>query len=453
MQMRRIGAEMLGLGLTIATCWACSGSDAVSPGDTPSGGASAGGVASTGTNTSGLSTVTGGSSGLGGAVTTGGASAKTGSTVQGGKGATGGAASSGSTAVTGGMASTGGGPPATGGTKADVGGGNSTGGVTKAGTGGKSSAVGGTKAGTGEQSSGVGGTVGNGGKNSGNGGTTLLTGGAGAVGGKSSASGGSGTGGASSHACSGPGKLSPGNTTISLTVGGNTYPMVVHAPPGYDGSERLPVVFDFHGLGGDETQMQFISGWAGTGDTEGFITDFPGGVDDAWNAGFCCSDTTTDVDFVKQAIETLNNQACIDPGRVYASGCSNGGGMSYRLACEAADVIAAIAPVDFDCAVGFSCRDCSPSRPITVVQFRATEDSAVPYTGAQPNFERWGVLNECTGSPAPLAQNSSCQAFPACAEDVQTILCTVQDGTHCGNYWSFGIAALAWPIISQYSLP
>jgi len=240
---------------------------------------------------------------------------------------------------------------------------------------------------------------------------------------------------------------------MSLTVGGNTYPMIVHAPPSYDGSQRLPVVFDFHGLGGDETQMQFISGWASLGDTEGFITVFPGGVDSAWNAGFCCSETPTDVEFVRTAVETLNEGACIDTRRIYASGCSNGGGMSYRLACEAADVVAAIAPVDFDCAVGFSCADCAPSRPVTVVQFRGTEDSLVPYDGAQPNFERWGELNGCSGSPGPLAGHSSCQAYPTCADDVQTILCTVQNGSHCGSYGSFGIAEVAWDVLRDFSLP
>ena len=74
--------------------------------------------------------------------------------------------------------------------------------------------------------------------------------------------------------------------------------------------------------------------------------------------------------------------------------------MSYRLACEANDIIAAVAPADFDCVyTNFGCNGCNPDRPITEIQFRATEDQAVSYSGAQANFERWGVINGCTGSP------------------------------------------------------
>ena len=164
-----------------------------------------------------------------------------------------------------------------------------------------------------------------------------------------------------------------------------------------------------------------------------------------------------DLDFVKQAITYLDETGCIDTKRVYASGCSNGGAMSFRLACEAADVIAAVAPVDFDCVAGSRCMDCEPARPITVVQFRGTNDSAVNYgtetSGARANFANWGEINMCTGQPGALPENSSCQAHSMCAGGVETILCSVQNGSHCGSYMSFDIAELAWGIIGQYSLP
>jgi polyhydroxybutyrate depolymerase len=132
--------------------------------------------------------------------------------------------------------------------------------------------------------------------------------------------------------------------------------------------------------------------------------------------------------------------------------------MSYRLACEAADVIAAVAPVDFDCVVGGRCSQCNPGRPVAELQFRGTNDSAVPYgetetQGARANFSRWGQINQCSGAPEALPENSSCQRHPTCGDGVETILCTVQNGTHCGSYMSFGIANLAWQITSRYSLP
>ena len=284
-------------------------------------------------------------------------------------------------------------------------------GVGGAGTGGATGGSGGTAG-----SGGAGGMAGSGVSGAGAGGAASGNGGMAAAGAGSGGAAGSGVagtgaagnaGGGSTEPCTGPGMLETGDSEHSLTVGDFTYPVNIHVPDSYDGVARMPVVFDFHGLGGNEDQMQRLSGWAATGDREGFITVFPGGPDNGWNAGGCCTDTPTDVEFVREFIAYLDTEGCIDTKRVYASGCSNGGAMSYRLACEAADVIAAVAPVDFDCVVGGRCGSCTPARPITEIQFRGTNDSAVPYSGAEPNFTTWGEINMCSGSPEALPENSS----------------------------------------------
>jgi polyhydroxybutyrate depolymerase len=329
-----------------------------------------------------------------------------------------------------------------------------TGGTGMAGAGaGGGAGVGGSMGGAGAGGAGTAGSATAGAATGGAGAGGVAT--AGTSGAAGAARGGSGgtAGGGNATPCTGSGSLDVGDSLHMLTVGSYDYPFNVHVPAMYDGTTRLPVVFDFHGLGGNENQMQRLSGWAGVGDGEGFITVFPGGPDNGWNAGGCCTQTPTDVDFVRDAIEYLDAEGCIDTKRIYASGCSNGGAMSYRLACEAADVIAAVAPVDFDCVVGGRCGSCNPSRPITEIQFRGTNDSAVPYSGAEPNFAVWGDINMCTGSPETLPENDSCQRHSMCANGVESILCTVQNGSHCGSYTSFGIANLAWGIISQYSLP
>src|SRR5207302_4114506 len=96
-----------------------------------------------------------------------------------------------------------------------------------------------------------------------------------------------------------------------------------------------------------------------------------------------------DVAFVRALLAKLATEACVDPKRIYATGCSNGGGMVYRLACDAADVIAAGAPVDFDCVTGAtnvpSCGSCKPARPISMTQFRGTSVGTVPYDGGPAN--------------------------------------------------------------------
>jgi polyhydroxybutyrate depolymerase len=267
------------------------------------------------------------------------------------------------------------------------------------------------------------------------------------------------TNGGDNAPCAASATLQPGDTPRTLTIDGAERSYLVHAPPGYDGTTRVPVVFDFHGLGGNSNQQKNLSRWDDVADANGFITVYPQGIDNAWNAGLCCGDGGDDVAFVRAIIEELTADACIDRRRIFSSGCSNGGGMSYKLACEAADVIAAVAPVDFDCVDGAGCGDCAPSRPVSVVQFRGTNDQAVPYdgngpfAGAQANLATWGEINSCSGSAAALAQNDACEALPMCGDGAQTVLCTVQGGTHCGSYGSFSIAEVAWAVLQNQALP
>lgn len=268
-----------------------------------------------------------------------------------------------------------------------------------------------------------------------------------------------GSGGDSGEPCPTAATLGPGDTTMTITVDGIERSFLVHAPASYDGATRVPVVFDFHGLSGNSNQQKNLSRWDDVADAESFLAVYPQGVANAWNAGLCCGDDADDVAFVRAIITTLESEACIDPKRVYASGCSNGGGMSYKLACEAADVIAGVAPVDFDCVDGAGCGDCSPTRPVTVVQFRGTNDRLVPYeggnafAGAQENFATWGELNICTGSPEALSERADCEAYSTCGTGAETVLCTVQNGTHCGSYTSFMIPELAWNVLKRHALP
>ena len=76
----------------------------------------------------------------------------------------------------------------------------------------------------------------------------------------------------------------------------------------------------------------------------------------------------------------VSTTACIDPKRVYAIGFSMGGGMAHYLACHAADVFAAVAPSSFDL-LEENVGDCQPPRPITVISFRGSADTLVPYEG------------------------------------------------------------------------
>ncbi len=328
-------------------------------------------------------------------------------------------------------------------------GGSASGGVsgTSSGGAGGAGATGGMAASGGmAAASGVGATGGRGGS----GGVDGAGSGGKATGGSGGASGGAG------GACP-PTQLKSGDTTIMVMSGGVQRTALVHVPSSAAGGmTRVPLVMDFHGLTGNSNQQRQLSRWATLGDSEGFITVFPQGLPSdrpGWNAGGCCNTVADDVQFVRDMIAYLHTVACIDPKRIHASGCSNGGAMSYMLACNAADLVASVAPVDFDCVVGGQCSQCNPGRPISVIQFRGTNDSAVPYSGAMPNFDRWGDINMCTGTATALTENASCQTYPMCGAGAETILCSVQNGTRCGSYSSFMIPQLAWQILERHPMP
>ena len=152
-----------------------------------------------------------------------------------------------------------------------------------------------------------------------------------------------------------------------------------HSGRANTGNAPLPVVFDFHPLGGTGQSQEQASGWGTKCDSVGCIAVFPNSLpsDDSWNVGYCCSDAqqqqVDDVQFTRDMLKWLEANTCVDPKHIYASGCSNGGGMSYMLACKAADVIAAVAPVDFRCVTGAQpASACRLPLPRTTRRARAT---------------------------------------------------------------------------------
>jgi polyhydroxybutyrate depolymerase len=307
----------------------------------------------------------------------------------------------------------------------------------------------------------------------------------------SAASSGASSSGASSSGAMGncPGTLSAGDSNETIMSGGRSRSFIVHIPTGYNGSSPVPVVFDFHPLGGSGAQQEGSTGWKQKGDTSGFITVFPtgtaGGIGNSWNVGRCCGNAqmeqVDDVQFTRDVIMWLEAHTCVDPKRIYASGGSNGGGMAYMLACQAADVIAAVAPVDFDCITApggptaMPTCACTLPRPISVTQFRATGDQAVPYNGgmtpvpadcppggncgtfdfpgAMTNFQTCEQFDLCTGAATTNPINSHCQTYPTCGAGTEVTLCTWQGGSHLGQYQTLDIVNTAWQMFQKESLP
>lgn len=381
------------------------------------------------------------------------------------------------------------GKPATGGDAGPAGSGGISGGGGTGGTGGANAGTGGAAVATGGANTGGAGTGGaavggSGGSVTGGSGGTAVTGsggttgtggdavagrggsdgpgaagapGRGGSGGGAAGRGGGGSSGSSGSSCTGT-TLTAGNSTKTIQVGGVSRSYILHVPANYTGAKPVPLVIDFHGLGGTGTQEQSASGYQKISDQEGFLILFPNGIDNAWNIGPCCTNSrdVDDLGFAKAMVTSTAAQACIDLKRVYATGISMGGGMSHYLACNAAEVFAAVAPAAFDLLVPEE-EPCTPSRPISVLAFRGTADTVVPYAGgkgsagkitflgAQASLQRWVGLDGCM---TPTTVDGECTYYKTCSAAVEVGLCVKQGGGHAG-----GDPSVGWAFLNRFMLP
>jgi polyhydroxybutyrate depolymerase len=221
-------------------------------------------------------------------------------------------------------------------------------------------------------------------------------------------------------------------------------------------------------------QLNF-SGLGPIADAQGFILALPEGVQASWNSGNCCGDafvnSVDDVGFVRAVVADVSSRLCVDEARIYATGMSNGGFMAHRLACDAADLFAAVAPVAG--VVTLKPDECNPSRPISVMHFHGTEDSVVPFGGGgagatisvPDSMAFWVDRNGCEAEPEETFRqgNARCESHPRCRGEVDVTLCTIEGGGHCwpGNpTCPFGssttdlsASSAMWEFMQQYTMP
>jgi len=258
----------------------------------------------------------------------------------------------------------------------------------------------------------------------------------------SDSSGGETSGTAASLGCQ-DGTLDSSVIHVELSHDGDMRSYELYVPPGYDGTTPLPVVLNFHGFTSSGPLQQEGTKMDELAEREGFIVAYPNGLDNSWNAGVCCGRSAEtnvdDVGFTRAVIDDLGARGCIDTARVYATGMSNGGFLSHRLACEAADVIAAAAPVA--AVLGIDESACNPSRPIPILQLNGTADPLVSYEGggladspsAQDSIDGWIARDGCSGEPQITYENgaATCETASDCDGEVSVTLCSIEGAGHC----------------------
>jgi polyhydroxybutyrate depolymerase len=290
----------------------------------------------------------------------------------------------------------------------------------------------------------------------GGGATTSSEGGGGEGGGSTTATGSEGGGGAGGAPVKCEGKTGTlGDWNMKLMSGGVERNADVHVPEKYDPTVPTSLVLNFHGFSSNSTQEALLSLMNDASDERGFVVVYPNGLYTSWNAGKCCGSAATlevdDLAYVSALIDELAEQYCFDPKRVFATGMSNGGFLSNRLACELSDKVAAIAPVAG--VIGLPLDDCQPPRPVPVMHFHGTLDTLVPYEGGgvylfpsvDDSVARWREINGC-GSTLEITYeqgDSQCVSPQGCEDGADVILCTVDGG---GHTWPGGtpVPSLGW---------
>ena len=266
-------------------------------------------------------------------------------------------------------------------------------------------------------------------------------------------------------------------TTVPHTIssGGRDRTVQLRLPAAYNGRKSFPLLLVFHGRGSTGGEIQAFSGMdrlpAVIAYAEGVVGTGDGNRQ-AWQGAPYAAPGVDDVAFTRDLVADLSRSLCVDRSRVYATGKSNGGGFAALLACRAADLVAAVAPV---AAANYpdTFTPCAPGRPVPVIAFHGTADATIPYTGdadrGLPALRDWA---------AAWAQRDGCHAPPrdkatppditetrwrGCGRGTEVALVSVTGGGHtwpgADAYSGGGVATqtieatdVLWAFVSRYRL-
>ena len=253
-----------------------------------------------------------------------------------------------------------------------------------------------------------------------------------------------------------------GDITKTLLHDGIERTYILHLPSSYNESKPVALVLDFHGGGGNANTQMRTSEFSELADEKGFIVAYPNGTgrqEDkllTWNGGTCCAFAVTnqidDVGFIRALVTEVQSEYNIDSKRIYATGLSNGAIMSYRLACDASDIFAAIAPV----AGTQNYLRCAPEQPVSIIHFHGTDDGHVgyeggsgpdsfvdvPFTSVRDSIDLWLNVDQCGTNPQTESfEDIRHDTYTSCVNGTAIELYTIVGGKHA---WPGGKGP-AWP--------
>ncbi len=229
-----------------------------------------------------------------------------------------------------------------------------------------------------------------------------------------------------------------GTSIHTINVGGRDRNYRLYQPAGLPAS--APLVVMLHGITGSAEQAESSYGWDELADSHHFVVAYPNGVNRAWNVngGGCCGqpqrEGVDDVAFIGAAVADIVRNVSINGSRIYATGMSNGGIMSYTLACNTGifAAIGAVAATQLD--------PCRAPHPAAVMEIHGTSDRLVLYQGGRgdsiingpstPDVNAfWRNVDRCA-APSVTTSGEVTTSTAECADSHGVVLITIDGGGH-----------------------
>ncbi|MBN2574454.1 MAG: hypothetical protein JXP73_07800 [Deltaproteobacteria bacterium] len=241
------------------------------------------------------------------------------------------------------------------------------------------------------------------------------------------------------------------------------------------------VLLALHGYGDTGDNFVTALGLPALARREGFVLVTPDGTPDRrghrfWNATDACCNffdkAVDDVAYLRGLLEEVAAAYHVDRRRRYVLGLSNGAFMAHRLACEAAEEIAAIVPI-----AGTTWGEpgrCRPRSPVSVLQVHGDADNIIlygggrhvlglgegDYPGAVATVERWARLDACSGRRALLlpqldldfepGAETTVEHFAGCPAGVDVRLLTMRGAPHVPGF-APAFAEWAWSWLKAHA--
>jgi len=228
---------------------------------------------------------------------------------------------------------------------------------------------------------------------------------------------------------------------------------LLYVPASYRGEAPAAIVFDFHGFGSSAAQQIAYGNFRPLADRDGFIVVAPDGQGMPRHFTLLGPGPgeVDDVTMTLALLDHLEATLCVDAGRVYGAGMSNGGAFSAILACRAADRFSAVAAV----AAVVLLPGCA-GRPVPVVAFQGTADPIVPFGGgtvrccgspqipaASDTMQQWADHDGCAAPTESHPSPSITQrAWGGCTDGADVVFYVVDGGGHTWPGSAFDVAAL-----------